>query len=183
MSSWTRIQKLRAGKPEEAIRHLSSVPRRYIEFLEYSSINMTQLFVLQPLMAAMKVLAGAMLQTGRADNKMLADVEDTEAILAGYREDVLEETRWELGEQRRAAAVAAVVVGAADEGGVAAKKSKAAKRKQQKRKAQQQKKAAQQAEAAARAAACGGEGKGEDEKLSQQEQTEAHGQEQEQQEE
>lgn len=77
------IQKLRAGKVEEAIHHSSSVPRRYVGLLEYSGINMSQLFVLQPLMAAIKVLAAAMLQTGRADNKMLADVEETEAILEG----------------------------------------------------------------------------------------------------
>lgn len=58
------LKKLRAGKPEEAIRHLSPVPRRYLELLEYSGINMSQLFVLKPVMAAMKVLAAAMLKRG-----------------------------------------------------------------------------------------------------------------------
>ena len=56
-----------------------------------------------------------------------ADVEETEAILAGYWEGVLEETRWELAEQRRAAGRGT---------GAAVKKSKAPKRKQQKRNAQ-----------------------------------------------
>jgi hypothetical protein len=108
------LKKLRAGKPEEAICDLSSVPRRYVDLLEYSGINMSQLYVLQPVMAAIKVL----LQTGRAANKMLAD--------AGYREGVLEEAWWELGEQRRAAGDALD----SSASPLRRKKSKAAKRKQ-----------------------------------------------------
>ena len=87
---------------------------------------MSQLYVPQPVMAAIKVLAAAMLQTGRAANKMLADVEETEAILAGYREGVLQEARWELGEQRRAAGDALD----SSASPLRRKKSKAAKRKQ-----------------------------------------------------
>jgi len=71
-------------------------------------------------------------------------VKETEAILEGYWEGVLEETRRELAEQR----------GAGDSPVAGDRvKSKAAKRKQQKRKAQQQKKAPALAEAAAAAAA------------------------------
>jgi len=59
-------------------------------------------------MAALKVLAAAYAQTGSAaqvalGSRILMDVEETEAILAGYWEGVLDETRWELAEQRRAA--------------------------------------------------------------------------------
>ena len=149
------IQQLSAGKPEEAIRYLSSVPQRYVGFLEYSGINLSHVHLLQPCMAALKVLAAAMIETGIIGNlikagQIYADVEETEAILAGYREGVLEETRRELGEQRRAAAGAPS--GLDVEAASATKKSKAAKRKQQKRKAQQQKKAAEQVEAAAAAA-------------------------------
>ena len=74
---------------------------------------------------------------------LLLEVVVTEAILAGYWEGVLEETRWELGEQRRAAATTAVPRVGGQEGAAATKKSKAAKRKQQKRKAQQKKRAAE----------------------------------------
>ena len=80
---------------------------------------------------------------------MLADVTETDAILSGYREGVLEETRREIGEQRAAEAAAAGDKDAV----VSSGKSKAAKRKQQKRKAQQQKKwAAEEAAAAAQRA-------------------------------
>ena len=115
----------------------------------HSGINMMELHGLKPLMAALKVLARAQLQTKIAllvDQAMRikADVEETEAILAGYWNGVLEETRWELGERRQ--------VAAGEESTLAMKtKSKAAKRKQQKRKAQQKKKAAEMAEAAAMA--------------------------------
>lgn len=87
MRRWA-VALLGVGRLEEAISHLSSIPQRYIDLLEDSGI-MSHVHVLKPLMAAMKVLAGARLQTGRADNAfqagmMLADVEETEAILAGY---------------------------------------------------------------------------------------------------
>ena len=112
----------------------------------------------------MKVLAAAMVQTGIATNildaeKIRADVEETETILVGYREGVLEETRRQLEGQRRAAAAAAVTEGEGE--GAVTKKSKAAKRKQFKRKAQQKKKAAEMAEAAAAAATTAAAGGGE----------------------
>jgi hypothetical protein len=100
-------------------------------------------------MDALKVLAEAWVQVGGAmeafyTRAIRADVEETEAILAAYWEGVLEETRWELGEQRRRVAAVAAVA-AEGEAELEKKKSKAAKWKQQKRKAQQRKKAAEMA--------------------------------------
>jgi hypothetical protein len=111
-----------------------------------------QMFALLPTMAAIKVWAEACFAV--SDNvgvahvkKVLADVAETEAIIAAYGEGVLAETRREAREARAAAARGA---GGVEEKAVD-RKSKAAKRKQQKRKAQQQKK--KEAEAAAAAAA------------------------------
>jgi len=116
-------------------------------------------------MATLKVWAEASMLAAPADddvivhvNMVLADVAETEAILAAYWEGVLEETRREVGEQR---AEAAAVMAEGEEGAVASSgKSKAAKRKQQKRKAQQQKKQAAEAAAAAGAVAAAGRGRG-----------------------
>ena len=116
----------------------------------------------QPVVATLKTLAKALEQTAAADNRsrwfaffrappshdliqarrIRADVEETEAIMAGYWEGILDETRLEFRGQQQAAS------GAGGGLGGAPTKSKAAKRKQQKRKAQQQKKAAEMAEAA-----------------------------------
>ena len=76
--------------------------------LKYAGINQNELTKLKPVMAALKVLATAMLQTGKAEfvskaGKIQADVEETGAILAGYLEGVLGETRREPVEQRQAA--------------------------------------------------------------------------------
>jgi len=113
-----------------------------------SGISFAEMDALEPLLAALKVLAAALVDTGNLDDifdreRVRADVQETEAILSGYWEGVLEESRWDLAEQRASAAAAAangrgaVVAGAGEEDAAAAvKKSKAAKRKQQKRKAQ-----------------------------------------------
>ena len=140
---------LDAGRPREAVLTLQKAPDHYVELLQWTGINLLEWHEILPVMAALKVLAEALEQTQVVSNanyaKLIrADVEETEAILRGFWEGVLEETRWELGEQRRAAAAAAALAGAAalrtmEEEAAAAKMSKAAKRKQQKRKAQQQK--------------------------------------------
>jgi hypothetical protein len=149
------IRLLAAGKPLEAAHALLCAPKMYAQRLHYTGLNLMDLHdVLEPVMDALKVLADALVQTGNpecvANGELTrADVEETEAILVGYWEGVLEETRWALTEQRREAAAAAVTsVVAEEEWAALSKKSKAAKRKQQKRKAQQQKKAAEKAEAA-----------------------------------
>ena len=125
-----------------------------------SGINFMKLDPLRSLIAALKVLVEAMVlmergievemgieapwdeaTTQQLKEKVLlyagqirADVEETEAILFGFWEGILEETRRELEEQRQAAAAeAAVAVVAA---AATTRKRKAAKRKQQKRKAQ-----------------------------------------------
>lgn len=107
-----------AGKPFEAARALSDGPEEaYKELMEPAGINHADMYMLKPVMAALKVLAAALLQTG-TPMKMLygalmgADVEETEAILSGYWDGVLDETRRELG----AAAVAAAVAAAARHG-------------------------------------------------------------------
>ena len=110
---------------------LEILPAKYLTLIKPTGINLAQVGMLTPTMAALKVLVEALRQTRDIKNmgkaaRLQADVEETEAILAGYYEGVLEETRWELGEQRRAAAAASEAT---------TKKSKAAKRKKQKRKA------------------------------------------------
>ena len=151
------IELLKAGKALEAVNALNFVPSIYRTLLHHSGVNVAQSHNLRPVMAALQVLAEAFIQMEGADvplyaMRIRADVEETEAIMAEYYKGVLEETRWELAEQRRAAAGAVVVAGS----GGSTKKTKAAKRKQQKRKAQQQKKA----EAAAVEATARGEEEG-----------------------
>ena len=141
------VELLNAGRPRDAARALAIQPMQYAAILDHSGINLMQLDVLNPVVDALKVLVEALVQIGDADTmaeatRIRADLKETDAILAGYWEGVLEETRRELREQHRAGGPAAA--GAVGEGGAEAKKkSKAAKRKQQKRKAQQQKKAAE----------------------------------------
>ena len=155
------LELLAEGKPHEAGPILTYVPNIYQRMLQYGGINLMELQKLKLVMAALKVLVTAMLQTGKPEfiskaKKIQADVDETEAILTGYWEGVLGEARRDLEEQRRAAAAEAAVVAEGD-AAVALKKSKAAKRKQQKRKAQQVKEAEAAAVAAALAAAHGGE--------------------------
>jgi hypothetical protein len=150
------LELLAAGKPHEAGPILMYIPAIYKRMLKYAGINLLELQQLKPVMVALKVLATAMLQTGKDGfiseaGKIQADVEETEAILAGNWEGLLEETRRELVEQQQAAAAEAAVVAEAD-AAAALKKNKAAKRKQQKRKAQQLKRAEAAAAAAAAAA-------------------------------
>jgi hypothetical protein len=155
------MELLAMGRAEEAVETLEDAQSLYRSML-LPGINFTTLNWLRSAMAALKVFIDALVQTGQSchihDAKRIhADVEETEAILAGYWEGVLEETRRELRKQQRAGGLGEA--GAAGEEGAGAKKnSKAAKRKQQKRKAQQQKKAAEVAEAAAAAAVEGGVG-------------------------
>ena len=147
------------GRAEEAVETLEDAQSLYRSML-LPGINFTTLNWLRSAMAALKVFIDALVQTGQSchihDAKRIhADVEETEAILAGYWEGVLEETRRELREQQRAGGLGEAGA-AGEEGGEAKKKSKAAKRKQQKRKAQQHKRGAEVAEAAAAAAVEGG---------------------------
>lgn len=152
------LQLWAAGRWGEATTVLKkSVPTTYAALLLFSGINMTELHLLLPTMTTLKVLTGMCEEMGMPESesgarRARADVDETEAILEGFWEGVLEETRRELGERRAAAAVAAPAAASAPtgrEGAAALKKSKAAKRKQQKRKAQQLKKAAERAEATA----------------------------------
>ena len=125
------LKLLKTERPQEASCTLKYVPDLYVNLLK-RGINFTEIVYLETLMAALKVLAAALVDMGNPNNmlkgeQIQADVEETEAVLAGYWEGVLEETRWELAGQWRA-----VERGA---GGERKKKSKAAKRKQQKCKA------------------------------------------------
>jgi len=159
------LQYLAAGKPSEAIQLLEGLAYSYIYFMQERGFNLLNIDTLQPVLAALKVLAAALAQTGISDNidlahRIVADVEETEAIVSGYWEGVLEMTRLELGELRKATAATAgsAAAVAPREEGTAMKKSKAAKRKQQKRKAQQQKKAEAAVVAATEGPACLEEG-------------------------
>ena len=77
----------KAGRPQEAIRILAHLPMIFGEELEYG-INFSRIDPLETQLAALKVLADASVQTGdlmntcRA-NLIRADVDETEAILAG----------------------------------------------------------------------------------------------------
>jgi len=149
------IALLAIGRAEEAVQTLKDAPKPYKNVL-ILGINLSDLCMLQPILAALKVFVNALMQTGSTTafsyaQLVQADVEETEAILAGYWEGTLEETRRELRERQRGGGPGEA--GAGEEGTEAKKKSKAAKRKQQKRKAQQQKKSAEMAQAAAAAAA------------------------------
>jgi len=145
------MELLAAGRAEEAVWTLEDAPYLYSGVLVTGN-NLTNLRMLQPAVPALKVLVDALMQTGKAERiseaeLIRADVEETEAILAGYWEGVLEVTRWELREQQRGGGPGAAEEAGAGEGGTEAKKkSKAAKRKEKKRRAQQQKKAARVAE-------------------------------------
>jgi hypothetical protein len=153
------MELLAMGRAEEAVETLEDAQSLYRSML-LPGINFTTLNWLRSAMAALKVFIDALVQTGQSCHihnamRIHADVEETEAILAGYWEGVLEETRRELREQQRAGGLGEAGA-AGEEGGEAKKKSKAAKRKQQKRKAQQHKRGAEVAEAAAAAAVEGG---------------------------
>lgn len=92
---------LTSGKPHEAVQILETVPATYNHLLLDIGISLTQFHVLEPIMAALKVLAAAYAQTGSAEHvvsarQILMDVEETETIVAGYWEGVLDETRQEL---------------------------------------------------------------------------------------
>ena len=81
------LEFLKAGKPFNAAGILIDVPVFYADLLEYSGIISGQLYRLTPVIAALKVLADALVQTGVVANiinaeGMRADVEETEAILA-----------------------------------------------------------------------------------------------------
>lgn len=146
------VELLAAGQPVRAISFLKDVPASYGRLLSFSGINFLHIYRIKPHIAALRVLVDGLVQAGLPDmlsfaGIIRADVEETEAIIAGYQMGVLEETRWELAEKRRAVAAS----------GATGKKSKAAKRKQKKRKAQQQRKAAEIKEAAAAAATARGE--------------------------
>ena len=123
---------LAMGKPHGAIRILDSYLQVYIVSLDVSGTNPASSFQ-EPLVAAIKVLADAYVRTGIQHNlfeagRIRAEMEETEAILAGYWEGVLVETPWEPQEQRRAAAAAgaAAAVEAREEASPAMNKSKAA---------------------------------------------------------
>jgi len=106
------IERLRAGKPHEAFELLKHVPILYKHTFEYSGMNLMTYHCLKPLLATLKVMANAMVDTRVGENVLLAlaiqaEFRETEAIISSYWEGVLEETRRELGEQRRGAAAAA----------------------------------------------------------------------------
>ena len=120
------MQLLAVGRSEEAARTLNDAATLYKNIL-LPGINLTDLCFLRSTMAALKVLVDALMQTGDSSNilnaaLLQADVEETEAILAGYREGVLEETRGELREQQRARGPGAAGAAGAGEGGAEAKK-------------------------------------------------------------
>jgi len=121
------LKQLAAGLPHEAAMSLKSAPRLYLSFFQESGIiNFVWLDRLRSMIAALKVLVEAMVLMEREvememvieapwdegttwhwkeqillyAEQIRADVEETEAILAGYWEGVLAETRRELQEQR-----------------------------------------------------------------------------------
>jgi len=140
---------LPAGRPHDAVRILEVLPNVYVKRFSNPGFNVIASHFVKALMAALKVLADALMQTGATEHsssftfliaksrgesddiyagRIRADVEETDAIMTGYWEAMLDETRRELREQQRAAAVASGVPLAT------MTKSKAAKRKRQKRK-------------------------------------------------
>lgn len=73
-----------AGRPDHAIDRLIDVPNSYREYLIHMGINMMDMATLNPMLAALKVLATAMVQTLIEDYvdlavEIRADVEETEA--------------------------------------------------------------------------------------------------------
>lgn len=92
------LMHLAAGKPLEAVRCLARAPELYLDRFKHAGLNLIEVSVLRPIMDALKVLADALAQTDNQKyvvhgRRIRADVEETEAILAGYWEGVLEETR------------------------------------------------------------------------------------------
>lgn len=134
------ITLLAAGRPRDAVQVLAYCEKSYIVHFTYANGNLTASHFLSALTAALKVLADALEQTAPAHNRsrwftffrappsqdliragrIRTDVEETEAIVAAYREGVLDETRRELRDQQQAVATAAAASGAP---GSAAKKS------------------------------------------------------------
>ena len=87
----------------------------YLHALEYEGTYILGGQDFPPVLAALTGLADALARRGNEGDVsqaalIRADVEETEAIMAGYWEGVLEETRWELAEQQRAAAAVAAAV-------------------------------------------------------------------------
>lgn len=127
------MQLLTKGRAEQAAWTLVDAPIYYRDIVTLG-INCSDAYLLQAVLAALKVMVDALVQTGKAGyiseaELINADVEEMEAILAGYWEGVLEETRRELQQQRRAVAAAAVAPEVAP--AAAAQISKAAKWKQE----------------------------------------------------
>jgi len=60
----TTTELLAEGRAHEAVQLLEHVPFAYVEMLRNVGINLTELHLLKPIMAALKVLAAAMVQTG-----------------------------------------------------------------------------------------------------------------------
>jgi len=60
----TATELLAKGRTHEAVQLLEHVPFAYVEMLRNVGINLTELRLLKPIMAALKVLAAAMVQTG-----------------------------------------------------------------------------------------------------------------------
>ena len=82
---------LAGGRPEEAAQLLEIVPRVYGQMVERSGINIQDTYQFGPMLAALKVLAGALVLTESVESmkeaeRIRADVAETEAIIAGYRE-------------------------------------------------------------------------------------------------
>jgi len=106
------LQHLAARKPSEAKKLLEGLAYSYINFMQERGFNLLNIDTLQPVLAALKVLAAALAQTGISDHihlarQIVADVEETEAIVSGYWEGVLKMTRLELGELRKTTAATA----------------------------------------------------------------------------
>lgn len=63
------VELLAAGIPRDAALILASLPNYYVKYLQDGGINLASLHhILKPVMAALKVLAEASLQTGNAVN-------------------------------------------------------------------------------------------------------------------
>ena len=80
---------LAEGDAEGAAYKLTHVPATYASEFDLVGINLLELYSLEPQIAACKVLADALVQTGTAGNvsyarRIRADMEETEAILEGF---------------------------------------------------------------------------------------------------
>jgi len=98
---------LAAGRPHEAAQMLALHLLEYANLLDPSGINLMQLYLFKPVMAALKVLVDALVQIGDADAmsgavRIRADVEETEAILAGIWEGVWKRHGGSSGSSRKA---------------------------------------------------------------------------------